>query len=140
MDALLKWVEGQEEFIDDTNVHHSAPMIDKAPSIKEVSRQLWAMMSPLVKESAIASTFANVPRLNGLEAWRRIAEPVNDDKLLLQKELLTRVTNPKLAASSEGIEKAFQDWDTSIRLFSKAGGTEPDDALRRMTLLQTPPD
>ena len=34
--------------------------------------------------------FANVPRHNGFEAWRRIAEPINDDKALVRKDLLPR--------------------------------------------------
>ena len=51
MDALLTWVEQQEDFIDDTNLGHSAPLVDNAPNVRDVSRQLWAMLSPLLKDS-----------------------------------------------------------------------------------------
>ena len=37
LDALLTWVEGQEAVIDDTYFPMSAPVVDKAPSVKEVS-------------------------------------------------------------------------------------------------------
>ena len=44
------------------------------------------MLNPLVKESKVADVFANVPRHNGLEAWRQLSEPVLEDKELLQKD------------------------------------------------------
>ena len=87
----------------------------------------------------MSSTFANVTRHHGLEAWRRLAEPVNEDKLLLSKDLLPRVNAPKPAGSAANIEQAIEDWDTTIRLYKKAGGDEPPDADRRMTLLQLLP-
>ena len=44
-------------------------MVDAASSIKDVSRQLWALLNPLVAEDGhAAGMFANVPRHNGLEA------------------------------------------------------------------------
>ena len=65
----------------------------------EVSRQLWAVLGPLVAgDPSLHSVFANVPRHNGLEAWRRIAEPINEDKILILKDFLPAVTNPRPAA------------------------------------------
>ena len=78
----------------------------------------------------------HVPRHNGLEAWRRLAEPVNDDTVLLQKDFLPKVTKPKAAPSADLIEQAIEDWDTDIRLFVKAGGRSPLDDARRLTLIQ----
>ena len=60
------------------------PMIDFAPTWTSISRQMWAMLSPLVLDTAIANSFANCPRHSGLEAWRLIAEPINEDKLIIQ--------------------------------------------------------
>ena len=139
MDALLNWVELQTEAIYVEKLPDSAPMVDKAPSIKEVSRQLWALLNPLVKESTIGSMFANVPRHNGLEAWRQLAEPINEDKELLQKDLLPRVTNPKAAATMDKVSDAIRDWDTDLRLFRKAGGVEPTDHAKRITLIRMLP-
>ena len=97
LDALLNWAETQSEAIDVELIGHSdhCPMLNRAPSLREVSRQLWAMLNPLVKDSKVADVFANVPRHNGLEAWRQLSEPVLEDKELLQKDLLPSVTNPK---------------------------------------------
>ena len=74
MDALLNWVEKQEdEIVGEESGGGSAPMVCFAPSVKEVSRQLWALLQALTKHDAtVAGNFANVPRHNGLEAWRRI--------------------------------------------------------------------
>ena len=114
-------------------------MLIKAPSYKDVSRQLWSMLNPFVKESTVASLFANVPRHNGLEAWRRIARPIHEDKLLLQKDLLVHVNSPKKAASNGNVEQAIEDWDTSIRLYEKACGSRPLCSESRMTLMQIIP-
>ena len=51
--------------------------------------------------------FANMPRHHGLEAWRRIAEPVNEDKALLRKDLLPLVTNPKAATDINDLNAAL---------------------------------
>ena len=57
--------------------------------LSEVSRQLWAFFGPLIKHDVdLKRRFDNVARHNGVEAWRRIAEPINDDKALRRKELL----------------------------------------------------
>ena len=49
----------------------------------EVSRQSWALLGPLVAtDPSLHSVFANVPRHNGLQAWRRIAEAINEEKIL----------------------------------------------------------
>ena len=110
-------------------------MVCFAPSVKEVSRQLWALLQALTKHDAtVAGNFANVPRHNGLEAWRRIAEPINDDKALIRKSLLAIVTNPKSAGSLERVEQALADWDTNTRLFLEADGPVQDEQSRRISL------
>ena len=139
LDSILNWVARQSDEIDDDNLPEDVPMVNKAPSLKEVSRQLWAMLNPLIKDSAVSTSFANVTRHHGLEAWRKLAEPVNEDKLLLRKDLLPKVNAPRAAATPTDIEQAIEDWDTTIRLYKKAGGAEPTDADRRLTLLQILP-
>ena len=73
------------------------PMINGAPTLKEVSRQFWALLNPLLADSSVSNSFCNVQRHNGLEAWRKLAEPINEDKMMAQKELLASVTNPRPA-------------------------------------------
>ena len=141
LDALLNWAETCTESIDVEliGVSDCCPMLNKAPSLREVSRQLWAMLNPLVKDTAVADVFANVPRHNGLEAWRQLSEPVIEDKELLQKDLLPAVTNPKGASNMEGVVQAVLDWDTNIRFFKKAGGIEPSDYHKRVTFIRMLP-
>ena len=77
----------------------------------------------MVKADATTKrAFANVPRHNGFEAWRRIAEPVNEDKGLLNKDLLPFVTNPNAASSMDDLTTALETWETNRRLFQKADG------------------
>ena len=120
MDPLLDWIEAQANDIDVEHVllHGNAPMIVDAPNLKEVARQMWAMLGPLLKhDPKMAGIYANVPRHNGLEVWRRVATPINEDKAMVRRQLLSIVTNPKPASGIEGIESAIEDWDTNSRLY-----------------------
>ena len=54
----------------------------------------------------------------------------------MQKDLLPLVTLPKPAVSMDKVEEAVRDWDTSIRLFRKAGGVAPPDDQNRITLIR----
>ena len=138
MDEILDWVEAQvEEIGDPSRDQGQQPMVRFATSLTEVSKQLWASLGPtLSKDSAMSTVFGNVPRHNGLEAWRRVAEPINDDKTMIRKDLLPLITKPRSASSLDGISAAFEDWDTNIRLFKAAHGSEPTDETKRLTLLQ----
>ena len=70
-----------------------------------------------------------------------LAEPINDDKIIVQKELLTSVLHPKAAANMERVEDALTEWNTNIRLFLKAGGQPMADSQRRLALIDMlPPD
>ena len=85
-----------------------------ATSVVCLISQLWALLSALVKgDDDARRTFANVTRHNGFEAWRRLAEPINNDKALLRKELLPRFTNPRPASNVDDVENALREWDTS---------------------------
>ena len=53
------------------------------------------MLNPhLASDSHQSGMFAIVQRHNGLEAWRRIAEPINEHKAHIRRYLLLIVTNP----------------------------------------------
>ena len=98
---------------------------------------MGALIGCLVKEhSEEKRRFANVPRHNGFEAWRRIAEPINEDKLLLRKELLPRVTNPRHATSIDDLPKAMEEWETNKRLFVESNGTLPSEDSERLSLIE----
>ena len=140
MDSLILWIESQDDEIDDDCDIGSAPMISHAPSLKEVSKQLWAFLQPLVKhDSSVSGTFANCLRHNGFEVWRRIAEPINEDKAMVRRHLLPLVTNPRGAASVDKIEAAIGEWDTNCRLFAEADGPAQDEQSRRISLVSMLP-
>jgi hypothetical protein len=63
------------------------------------------------------------------------AEPINEAKALIRKDLLPQVTNPKGASSMDGVAGALEEWDTSLRLFRAADGQDPPDEQKRLTLL-----
>ena len=70
---------------------------------------MWALFGGLLKSDAsVKRTFANVPTHNGFEAWRRVVEPVIEDKALIRKDLLPLVTNPKPASSMDDLSAALE--------------------------------
>ena len=88
---LYCWIEGctDEIYSDFVSMGYSG-MLDCAP-VDEVSRQLWLFLGPLLRDNnEKASAYRNVPRHNGLEALRRIAKPINDDKAAMRRELLPK--------------------------------------------------
>ena len=90
------------------------------------------MLNPLLaSDSHQAGMFANVQRHNGLEAWRRITEPINEDKQHFWQDLLSFVTNPRGATSMDNIEAAVEAWNTNIRLFVAVEGDEPSESAER---------
>ena len=82
LDKLFLWIELQTGFI---RHNDESVMIDCAKH-EVVSQQLWALLGALIKDDpSVKRTFANVPRHNGFEAWRKISEPVNEDKVLPER-------------------------------------------------------
>ena len=71
----------------------------------------------------------------GFEAFRRIAEPVNEDKALVRKDLLSSVVHPKSATSMGNLQAALEVWDTNKRLFENADGVLPAEAQQRLALI-----
>ena len=70
-----------------------------------------------------------------------MAEPINEDKSLMRKDLLPLVNNPKCASNVEDVEAKLEDWNTNIRLMVENGGEMPSDETRRMAFVEMlPPD
>ena len=115
-------------------------MVDQVATIREVARQLWALLNPLLAHDGSAKgVFANVPRHNGLEAWRRLSEPINEDNILIRKDLLPLITNPKPATNIDNITVALENWDTNQRLYKAAGGDDIIEAQKRLAFIQMLP-
>ena len=122
LDVVLDWAEGKASeipMVPDQRLGQF-PLLDQCPvGPKETSRQLWAFLRPLVAGDASKnSTFKNVGRPNGLEAWRQLALPINKDKILILQELLPVATNPKPAADIHQYDEALRNWYTNLRLFT----------------------
>ena len=140
IDGFLDWVEVQTEPIDTTMLANSGVCMDKEPV--DVSRQLWAMLAALVALDEDASTvFANVQRLNGAEAYRRITEPIIENRDARRQHYQPKVTNPKSAAKLEDVAMAVEHWESDYRKYLESKGTELDDEQRRLILIDIlPPD
>ena len=76
-----------EKQVDLITSRQDIPMVDVAGTLTEVSRQRWAMLNPLLAgDSHQSGMFANVERVNGIEACRWIAEPINEDKAHVRRD------------------------------------------------------
>ena len=88
-----------------------------------------------MNDSTMKRCFANVPRHNGYEAWRKIMVPLNVDKALARDEHLPRVTNPRPAKDMDDLAQALEDWETSKRLYAEADGVAPGPDQERMAFV-----
>jgi hypothetical protein len=140
LDQIFKWCEKSLEPI---LSHEQAAfaMLDCA-STQKVSESMWALLGGLVKENpTMKKTFANVPRHNGFEAWRKVMEAMNENKALSRNELLPKLTNPRPATSLHDLTQAMEDWETTKRLYSEADGPPLDGEQERSAFVNMlPPD
>ena len=143
LDHVLDWVERQTveiPMVPDQRVGDFPMFVHCPAEPREVSRQLWAFLGPLVAgDGHKTSTFKNVARHNGLEAWRQIALPINEDKVLILQELLPLITNPRSASSIDHYDDAVRDWTTNLRLFKEAGGEPPTGDAQRLAFTKLLP-
>ena len=91
LDGVWDWVEKQTCVITESDLSriplevNDMSVIESTP--KEVSRQLWALLAGLVGNHAETMLmFRNIERHNGVEAWRRIAEPITQGRDLRRKQ------------------------------------------------------
>ena len=104
-----------------------------------VSKQLWALLAGLLKNSAGAMVkFRNVPRHSGFRAWQVMASGINAEKAEIRGDLLSRVTNPRAASSVADTEKVLKYWETTKRVFTEANGVLPNDETMRLAFLTYP--
>ena len=135
LDRIFAFIEQQTEPI----TRDPGFCIDSA-SNSELSHQLWALIGGLTKDHAeMTRVFRNVRRHNGFEAWRRMAEPINEDKPMLRQALLPLVTNPRHATSVDDVTKALEEWATNKRLFVEADGPLPPPEQERLAFIQLLP-
>ena len=145
MDRVLDWAEKCTSDIDANSLATAQLFMDQSPGgpcAAEISRQLWALMAPLVKsDEDVKRIFKNAPLHNGLEAWRRVTEPVLEGCELTRKSLQPIVLKPKGARKLEDLATAIEVWAQNERLFREAQGSAPSDAQKRLILIDMlPPD
>ena len=100
------------------------------------------MLGLLIADDAtIAAVYANCARHNGLEAWRRVADAINEEQFLILKDLLPAVTNPRPATSIDDLATALESWDTNLRLFHAAGSSPLSSDRKHLAFVCVlPPD
>ena len=86
----------------------------------------------MANDASKTSTFKNVGRHNGFEAWCQIAFPINEDKILILQELLLLIANPKSASDIHHYDEAVRDWTLNLRLFKEAAGQRPTGNAQRL--------
>ena len=108
IDGFLKWVSEQTEVIEASKLSQLLPTCMNQDA-DDVSKQLWALLAALLANNADQMlVFRNVERHNGAEAWRRVAEPINEGRDLRRKQFQPRVLRPKAATKVDDIPAALE--------------------------------
>ena len=145
LEPMLKWAEEQgEKEIDPQDVRVLRDtlglMTDMEPLV--ASSGIWSFLNlNLVGCSNATNTFANVAKLNWLEAWRRLTAPIRKRTVAKQIRLRKKAWNPAAAISIKDFAKAVLYWETDYRLHREAQGAPiPDDQRREMLVGILPSD
>ena len=119
---IFNWAEQQRNTTITTELAQSLqPWVDD--DILIISHLMWKFLNVNLTDSAF-EIFSNVPISNGLDAWRRIMNKVNDKSPARKDELLTLINSPGKATKCEDVDKLFESWDTNTRIYRELGGEE----------------
>ena len=76
-------------------------------------------------------TFGNVPKGEGLEAWRKVLEEVTQKTRSEVLDLERAVMHPHPCSTVEQVPMALERWQTSVQAYLDAGGEPLNDERRK---------
>ena len=141
MESLLLWAESfQHNAILPQHVEdcRNFGCMDRDPV--RLSSDLWTFLNLNLGTSlTVRTTFSNVPRLQGFEAWRRIVVPLVPKTAARRHDMHTKVHAPARTTRLDQVALAFESWDKQVRLFQACGGRAiPDDEKVTIALKMLP--
>ena len=125
LEPLLKMIEDYVEFpalVADVTPY--AAQLVSGSRLAEISGEIWNYLNNNLQGEAL-QVFNNVPRMEGHEAWRKMVKMVQGSNDLRRMELKRKIQNPRRAQSLHDFRKAIEEWDTNMRHFVEAGGSNP---------------
>ena len=140
LEPLLKMIEDYVEFpalVADVTPY--AAQLVSGSRLAEISGEIWNYLNNNLQGEALQA-FNNVPRMEGLEAWRKMVKMVQGSNDLRRMESKRKIQNPRRAQSLHDFRKAIEEWDTNMRHFVEAGGSNPSYEDKRQTLLEILPN
>ena len=95
-----------------------------------LSRHLWGFLNVSLSGDAW-ETFGNVPKGEGLEAWRRVLVDITQKTRSEILDLERAVMHPHQCTTVEQVPMALERWQTAVRAYLDAGGEPLNDERRK---------
>ena len=140
VEPLLEWSEQRQKQV--IQPQDLAPLSgsEHCPmhEASELSRNLWGYLNLALAGSVQAKVFNQVPRLHGLEAWRRLVVPLRPRSEAKKNALHTAVHAPPKSRDLSVLLEDLGDWEKVVERFERCGG-RVDDSDKRTILLKKLP-
>jgi hypothetical protein len=125
MELLLDWAEGFQKHM--VTPKDGVALVNWSDSammnydVNRLDRELWSLLN-LNLPGKVTKTFDTLPRLHGLEAWRRVVYPMGPRTLHRQLSMYTDIHNPPRCAELADVEEAVEKWEEQLRDYKRCGG------------------
>jgi hypothetical protein len=136
MERILKWSESFQttaistQHIEDLN--NQGLCMDHTPG--KLSRDLWGFLNlnvPAVSRNR--TLFDGAVGGNGLDAWRRLLEPIGPNTEERLNTMYDSVTHPKVSKSFKEIMQDLHNWEGERDEYYRCGG----ERMSELTMLRT---
>ena len=137
MEDLLKWAEDFQS--QPVTPHHVQEIIDQGHCLDsdphKLSRDLWGYLNLAIPPtSGDRVAFDNAAAGNGLDAWRRIVDPLgprSEERLFkMHKDIIS----PKVSQSLTTILHDLEDWESDLKEYYRCGGDILAERTKMMTV------
>ena len=100
-----------------------------------LSRDLWGHSNLIIPvTSGDRAAFDNAPAGNGLDAWRRIVDPLSPRSEERLFKMHKDIINPPMSKSVSTILHDIEDWENDLKEYYRCGGDPLAERTKMMTV------
>ena len=138
--ALLSWAEAQGKRVIMPEELHWLP-VHTQNDIPVVAAHIWTYLSLCLKGKAeiVFNSGGSSQKRNGLEAWRRVIEFLNDGSQIHYLTLKDAISNPPRGVKPAELHMNLVEWETKVSEYEMLNGPPMADYERKMIVLKMLP-
>ena len=139
MEWMLAWAEKSHEPLNTWSLKAEADRRGEHIDVERVSAETWSFLNSCLQGDG-QITFGLVENFNGLEAWRRLTEPVTAQSASKRVALGQQLRNPPMIKHLDDVIPGMERFENVVKDYVLAGGNPPDDEEKASIILPKLPD